>query len=436
MSKVTCVLCSPIDTFSGYGTMARSFAKALVKLKKEEWDIQFLSLRWGGTPFGALDPNNEEEAYIISKIIQDGQLTFKPDVWIQISVSDEFNPIGKVNIGYSCLVETSTLPAEMLEGLNRMTFNLVSCEHAKIIAQSSTWEKRDNANNYVENISLKKPVEVLFIGLDSEKYKKPEVINFDLSSIKESFCFLSVGHFLPGIDHMEDRKMLGRLIKVFLETFKDKKTKPALILKSSTGGFSYVDEENTLKVINNIRKSVSGKDLPNIYLIHGELSESELCELYAHEKVKAFALVGNEGFGLPYIEFSAVSSKPIISSPWSGHVDFLDKEFNIFVSGNIEQIHPSAANKYLLKEAGWFKPNEKDLSDKLEEVYKNYSKYEGLGKRQGRRSRTEYTIEKMAEKLDELLKKHMPVISKPVTLSLPKLAEIKKPKIEYLEEIK
>jgi len=436
MSKITAIVCSPINTFSGYGVMARNFAKALLRLKKEEWDIQFLSLRWGTTPFGALDENNPEELDILNRIIADGQLKARPDIWIQISVSEEFTPVGTVNIGYSCLVETSVLPGEMLEGLNKMTFNLVSCEHAKNIANSTTWDKLDQNRNKVGQLKLDKPVETLFIGLDTDKFKKPSNVSFDLSSIKESFCFLSVGHFLPGAVELEDRKMMGRLIKSFLETFKDKKNKPALILKSSTGGYSYVDQQRTLDVIEKVKATVSGKDLPNIYLIHGELSEEELCELYAHEKVKAFVLAGNEGFGLPYIEFSAVSGKPIIVSPWSGHIDFLSQEYNVFVSGVLESVHPSAANKYLLKEASWFKPDMKDLGDKMTDVHKNYSKYVDNGKRQGYKSRTEYTIDKMAEKLDAILKSHMPVISKPVPLSLPKLVDIKKPEVSYLEEIK
>ena len=436
MSNIKCVVAGPVDTFSGYGVMARSFSKALLKAKKEEWDIEFLSLRWGSTPFGALNAQDTEDQEIIGRIIVDGQLKYKPDVWIQISVADEFAAVGTVNIGYSCLVETTIVPGEMLEGLNRMTFNLLSCAHAKTIAESTTWDKLDQNKNKVGELSLTKPSEVLFIGLDTNKYKKPVNNTFNLSEVKESFCFLSVGHFLPGIEHLEDRKMMGKLIKVFLETFKGKKNKPALILKASTGGYSYVDQERTMNIINNIKRNTKGADFPNIYLIHGELSEEEMCELYSHDKVKCLVMAGNEGYGLPYIEFSAVSSKPIITSPWSGHTDFLDKDFNVFVNGSIEQLHSSAANKYLLKEAAWYKPNEKDFSAKIEEVYKNYDKYVDNGKRQGYKSRTEFTIDKMSELLNTIINKHMPVISKPVPLSLPKLVGIKKPEVTYLEEIK
>jgi glycosyltransferase involved in cell wall biosynthesis len=436
MNKLSCVIASPVDTFSGYGTMSRSFIKSLIKVRGNEWDIKLLSLRWGNTPFGALNTGNPDDIDLQSRIIDQNQIKSKPDVWIQISVANEFKSMGVFNIGYSCLVETTLVPAPMIEGLNAMDLNLVSCEHAKTTAKEVIWEKKDNNGVSVGKVKLEKPMETLFLGLDTTVYKKPTTKNLDLSYINEDFCFLAVGHLLPGADILEDRKMVGRLIKGFLEAFKGKKNKPALILKSSVVGHSYVHEEATLKIISSVIKTVDDTDLPNIYLLHGELTEEEMCELYVHPKVKAFTLMGNEGFGLPYIEFSAVSGKPIVASPWSGHMDFLEKEFNLFVEGAIEPIHQATVNDFLLKESSWFKPNVKSISDKLQEIYSNYSKYVDGGKRQGYRSRTVFSMDKMAEKLDELLKKYTPAISRPVPISLPKLASIKKPDPEYLEEIK
>jgi glycosyltransferase involved in cell wall biosynthesis len=180
-----------------------------------------------------------------------------------------------------------------------------------------------------------------------------------------------------------------------------------------------------------------GGDLPNIYLVYGELSNEEMNDLYNHPKVKAFALVGNEGFGRPYLEFSAASSKPVIASKFSGHVDFLHEDYNIFVQGKVEQLHPSAANQFLLKEASWFKADPASVSKTLEEVYKNYNKQAELGKRQGHRSRTEFSLDKMTEKLATILEKNMPKMSRPITLTLPKLSgEAKAIDIDFLEEIK
>ena len=418
MNKLTCVVSCPIDIISGYGSRSRDFVKALIKSKGEEWNISIISQRWGECPYGALNIEIAEELDLINRVIP--QMTSQPDIWIQITVANEFQPVGKVSIGVSALVETTILPAELLEGLNRMNFNIVSSNFVKDIAKNTAFDKIDpNTNQKQDSVKLTKPVEVLFEGVDTNKYKRLESSNFNLSDIKEEFCFLSVGHWLAG-DIGEDRKQLTTLIKAFLNAFKDKKKRPALILKTSLAGFSIIEEEKILDNIDVIRKTVGG-DMPNIYVLYGELTEEEMNHLYNHDKVKAFALVGNEGFGRPYLEFSAASSKPIIASPFSGHVDFLNQEFNIFVEGKIEQLHPTATNQFLIKEASWFKANPKSVEDTLKAVYENYPKYIDNAKRQGHQSRTQFSYDNMVIRLSEILEKNMPKLSVPQTIKLPKL---------------
>ena len=418
MNKLTCIVSCPIDIISGYGSRSRDFVKALIKAKGEDWDIKILSQRWGECPYGALSREVPEELDLINRVVP--QIESQPDVWFQITVANEFQAVGKYNIGVSALVETTILPAELLEGLNKMNLNIVSSNFVKDIAQRTGFDKIDpNTNQKQATINLTKPIEVLFEGVDVNKYKRLEKSNFDLSDIKEEFCFLSVGHWLSG-DIGEDRKQLTTLIKSFLVAFKDKKKRPALILKTSLAGFSIMEEEKILDSIDAIRKTVGG-DMPNIYLVYGELTEEEMNNLYNHEKVKAFALVGNEGFGRPYLEFSAASSKPIIASPFSGHLDFLNEEFNVFVKGKVEQIHPSAANQFLIKESSWFKADQKSVEDTLKAVYENYSKFVDNSKRQGHISRTQFSFDSMVEKLSDILNRNVPKISVPQMIQLPKL---------------
>jgi hypothetical protein len=94
MNKPYCVVSCPVDTFSGYGARSRDFVKALVKLKGEEWDIQIISQRWGECPYGALDVNDPEEADLLGRILNAPQMSKQPDVWFQITVANEFQPIG------------------------------------------------------------------------------------------------------------------------------------------------------------------------------------------------------------------------------------------------------------------------------------------------------------------------------------------------------
>ena len=423
MNKPYCVVSAPVDTVSGYGARSRDFVKALVKVKGEEWDIRIISQRWGDCPYGALDPNNPEEADLLQRILNPPQMDKQPDVWFQITVANEFQPVGKINIGVSALVETTILPGELIEGLNRMNFNIVSSNFVKQVAEQTSFEKLDpNTKQNIGLVKVTKPIHVLFEGVDTKKYSRSNTFGFDLSEIKEEFCYLTVGHWLSG-ELGEDRKQITTLVKAFLEAFKDKKKRPALILKTGLAGFSILEEEVILGQIDAVRKTVGG-DMPNIYFLHGELSDEEMNALYNHEKIKAFALVGNEGFGRPYLEFSAASSKPIICSPFSGHVDFLNEEFNIFVKGKVEQIHPSAANQFLIKESSWFKADQKSVEMSLKEVYENYNKYADMGKRQGHISRTKFSFDSMVDRLKEILDANVPKISVAQPISLPKLKSL------------
>ena len=423
MNKALCVVSCPVDTFSGYGARSRDFLKALVKVKGEEWDIKILSQRWGECPYGALDENNPEEKDLKDRILPNNQVPQKPDVWFQITVANEFQPVGKVSIGVSALVETTVLPAEFIDGLNRMDFSIVSSGFVKEVAEKTSFDKIDpNTKQHLGFTKLSKPLHVLFEGVDTRKYKRVEKSNFDLSQIPEEFCFLTVGHWLPG-EIGEDRKQMTSLVKCFLSAFADKKKKPALILKTSLAGFSIIEEEIILEFIHKIKQTVPGEH-PNIYIVYGELTDDEMNNLYNHDKVKAFALVGNEGFGRPYLEVSAGSSKPIIASPFSGHIDFLKEEFNIFVQGRVEQIHQSSVNPYLIKESSWFKADFKSLENVLQDVYENYSKFVDMGKRQGHISRTKFSFDAMVEELDKILTNNTPKLSVPQMISLPKLKNL------------
>ena len=153
-----------------------------------------------------------------------------------------------------------------------------------------------------------------------------------------------------------DRKNVSLLVKLFYESFKNKKHKPALILKSSTGVAGTMSRDEILDKIKNIRKSVDSKILPNIYVLNGEFDDSEMNELYNHPKVKTMvSLTKGEGFGRPLLEFTT-TGKPVIASGWSGHVDFLGKNSPL-IPGKLEKVHPSAANNWLIEDAKWFQPD-------------------------------------------------------------------------------
>jgi len=431
MSKPLFVISSPFDTYSGYGARSRDLIKAIID--SDKYNVRLLSQRWGNTPFGFIKDNNKEWGFLEKLILPQGQIPRQPEIWMQITVPEEFQPVGKYNIGVTAGVETTICPPQLIEGCNRMNLILASSNHAKDVILNSKFDGVNQQTNQKIKVEFNKPIEVLFEGVNTNIYKPEETRKLSkLDNIKEEFCYLAVGHWMQG-DLGEDRKNIGLVIKSFYETFKNKTKKPALILKTSQVGSSYIDREDILRKIASIKKTMKTKNLPNIYLLNGELTDEEMSQLYNHPKVKAMiSLTKGEGFGRPLLEFSLVK-KPIIVSGWSGHLDFMDKELSILLGGELTPVHPSAANQYLIKESQWFSPDPVHIGHFLKDVYENYKNYIVKAKKLGTKNKNEFNREKMAEKIDLILNQHLPEFPKQIQLKLPQLKKIELPKLKKIE---
>ena len=428
MSKPYIVVSCPLDTFSGYGSRARDIVRSLVD--SEKYEVKVLSQRWGNTPYGFLKKDNPEDKKLLDCIIP-APLTRQPDVWIQITVPNEFQKIGKFSIGITAGIETDVCTPEFIEGCNRMDLVLASSNHTKSVFQKTQYDKKDKDGKLQGTVKLETPVEVLFEGVDVNKYfhvppgklAKTDLVT-SLDGIKEQFSFLFVGHWLQGAIG-EDRKNVGLLIQTFLETFSNKSKQPALVLKTMKGPACLMDRDEILSKINAIRKGIKGK-LPNIYLLHGEVDDSDMNDLYNHPKIKAMiSLTKGEGFGRPLLEFTQ-SKKPIISTNYSGHLDFLDAEFASLIPGELKNVHESAVQeKLIIKESKWFSPDVKFTQLILKDYFNSYKSYETKGKQLGFRCKTNFSFEKMSELLIEIIDKNAP---KKVEIKLPNIKKISLPK--------
>jgi hypothetical protein len=431
MNKPVFIVSCPINTYSGYGSRSRDVVKALIELDK--YDVKILPQRWGNTPQNFIQDNPEWD-FLNKHILQTPQLPAQPEIWMQITVPNEFQKVGKYNIGCTAGIESTIAPADWIEGCNRMDLILGSSKHTIDILKNSKFQKQDqNTQQIVEQVEWNGENDILFEGANTEVYK-PVKSTFDLSQVKEQFAYLFVGHWIGNTPIGEDRKNISFLIKAFYETFKNKTNAPALILKTSTVGSSYMDRNDILKRIQAIKATVKATKLPNIYLLHGEFSDAEMNEIYNHSKVKAMVnLTKGEGFGRPLLEFS-LTNKPIITTNWSGHTDYLNPEFTTLLPGIMTKIHPSIANNMLLAEAEWFSVSIMEVGTYLKDVFDNYRNYVDGGKRQGYHSRTNFSFDKMKEKLDTVLTERIPEFPKQVQLQLPKLKKIELPKLNKIEK--
>ena len=425
--KPVCVLVGPVATRSGYGDHARGIAEALIKWDK--FDLKIVSTRWGATPTNVLDSNESPIYEEIRKRVLTENLTAQPELVIQVSIPNEFQPQGKYNIGITAGIESTAPRPEWIEGLNRMDMNIVPSVFARDVFQKATFVKK-HPDGREEQIKLTKPMEIAFEGVDTSIYRKtsdpsPD-LDASLNNIPETFNFLFVGHWLQG-DLGADRKDVGMLIKIFTEIFKNKKTKPGLILKTSGAGFSHMDKADILKKIDMIRSSIVGADLPNVYLVHGELSLAEMNRLYNHPKVKAhISLTHGEGFGRPLLEAS-LSGKPIIATNWSGHVDFLPSETAVMLPGTLVPVPPSACNDWIVKEGQWFVANYSVAAQKMDDMFMNYLKYVPNAEKLRQQNSEKFTLEAGNKVLVDIIDKYLPKFEKKVQIVLPKFKKIEKP---------
>ena len=442
MSKPLCLVTAPVATRSGYGAHSRDIVRSLIAL--DRYYVKIWSVRWGNTPMNALDKNDPNDIPIIERLLSEPNLSSQPELHIHIVIPNEFQPIAKYNIGITAGLETTACPPEWIQGMNRMNLNIVPSNFVRDVLGKVQFDIQNDQTGEKQGVlKNEKPIEVLFEGADTNIFKKTNEFTKDfideMGKIDEEFCFLYVGHWLQG-GIGKDRKDTGMLIKVFCETFKNMKKQPALIMKTSSAGFSIMDRENMLNKINEIKSQIKGK-CPNIYLVHGDFTDDEMNGLYNHPKVKAhISFTHGEGFGRPLLEAS-LSEKPVIASNWSGHLDFLDSKYSVLLEGAFEKVQKgSFPDQFFVEGSEWFTVNYQKASQTLRKIYRSYKKYTANAKRLSLNNSKNFSLDRMTEEFGKILDRHVPEFPKQVELKLPKLKKVsseepKKLKLPKLKKV-
>jgi len=433
MDKKLVVMQGPFNTRSGYGDHARSIFYALYEANK--YEIIVVDVRWGDTPRNFLQADNPEHKKLLDCFLKQ-PLDRQPDIYFDVRIPNEFQNMGKYNIGVTAGIETTAVSQAWIEGCNRMDLVIVPSEHAKASFVNTIYDKLntapDGSQQKVGEVTVETPIEVVFEGADDDIIKPLKVdqiektfLNKINDVIKEKFAFLFVGQWVKG-GYGEDRKDIYKTIKIFSETFANQKNPPALLLKTSGATFSILDKVEMEGKINSVRRSFpSDWKLPPVYLLHGDLSEQEMNYLYNHPKIKCMvSFTHGEGFGRPMLEASMVDL-PVICSAWSGPLDFLPPEHSMLVDGKIEQIPQSAVwDDILIKESGWFVIDDHQAFLAFKFATENFNQLKEKAKVLGRRNRSKFTLAKMGELLNQVVDDRTQHIAQPVSLNLPKLKKI------------
>lgn len=438
MSKPVCVFQSPMWTRSGYGDLGLAIAKSLYRYDK--FDLTFVPTKWGGCSRKYLsdDINDPIEKQLFEKVIKQ-PLTKQPELFIQCTIPNEFQTPAKYNIGITAGIETTLAKQDWVEGLNRMNFNIATSKHSKEVFENAVYQVQPQGQPQPTLLKSIKPCEVLFWGTDTSIFKKTDelstTVDADLRQIPEEFCYLFVGQWTNNAI-FGDRKDIGNLIRLFLETFSGmgSNPKPALILKTSGAAICNMDKYDIIARIKAVRDQVRIQskltDIPNVYLLHGELTEKEMNSLYNHPKVKAMVnFTHGEGFGAPILEFS-MSGKPILVSNWSGHLDFLDPKLCKLLDGEVAPLPPESVNEWLIKDSAWFTVNYVKAAEIMRNVFYHYPGYLDRAEQLRVRNTEQFSTQAMDKVFHAMLDKYVPKFSTETKLILPKLKKVEVKKIE------
>lgn len=407
MTKV--LVRGPVLTRSGYGEHVRFVLRAL-RLIEDQIDLYVIPLAWGQT--GWVVDNDEEREWldnIIRKttaVINAGNFT--PDISLQVTIPNEWEKLAPVNIGVTAGIETTKVAPQWVEKGNMMDLIIVPSKHSKEVYENTQYQVTVNeTGRSIPDYRCATPIKVI-------SYPVKKFDNIDLGlKLTTDFNFLAIAQWGP-------RKNIINCIQWFLEEFIDQEI--GLVLKTNLAKNSILDRRNIENVLKNILTQEKYKDRKcKLYLLHGDMTDQELHQLYRNPKIKAFiSTTHGEGFGLPLFE-AAYEGMPVIAPDWSGHVDFLHKETKD-KKGKIKNKALYAKVDYALqlvqKEAVWDGVIQADsmwcfidqgsFKIKMREVYKDYGRFKKQAKQLQKHLNKTLTAKNQYDLINSAVEKFLP----------------------------
>jgi glycosyltransferase involved in cell wall biosynthesis len=359
--KKKILLKGPLLTRSGYGEQAR-FALRSLRSKEDTFDIFIQPIQWGKTSWTI--ENDEEREWIdktiektIAFIQQGGQF----DMSLQVTIPNEWQKIAPVNIGYTAGIETTKVAPVWIQKANEVVDKtIVVSNHSKSVFYNTKLQMIDRSTGNRLDYELQNPV--VAVNYPVKHYDELPELNLDVST---NFNFLTVAQFGP-------RKNLPNTIKWFVEEFADNED-VGLIIKSNIAKNCYMDRTQLLNDLKGFLRQLPAHKC-KIYLLHGDMSDEEMHALYRHPKTSALlTLAHGEGFGLPVFE-AAYSGMPVVSTVWSGQLDFLVDEqgqerfYN--VAFDMQPVQQEVVWKdVLIAESMWAYPRETSAKEQMRQCY-------------------------------------------------------------------
>ena len=336
------ILRAPVLSQSGYGVHARQIFRWL---ESKNFRVHCQVVNCGNTPW-YVDPDALDG--MIGRIMAStNAIPARADISVQLQLPDEWDPsIAGINIGMSAFVETDICSPAWIDSVNKMTAVIVPSEFTRSVILKS---------------SITNPVRTR-IDVVPESFPdalvKPSKVDLQLET---QFNFLIVSQ-MTSQNQAEDRKNIFNTIKWLAEEFRGDKD-VGIIVKTNSGRSTTIDKSITKSALQAFVQPINSR--AKIYMLHGDMRETEMAGLYRHPSVKALiSLTRGEGFGLPLLE-AAASGLPVVATSWSAHTEFLGKKY-IPVDYQLVPIPQSRVDgRIFVQGSKWADPSESDFKRRI-----------------------------------------------------------------------
>lgn len=340
--------------------------REIIKQLNKNHDIRIDNQPIGGyweKFFGAFKDKKPSQVYIMN-----GHVTYLPEL-----AKKHKNII-------SITVFETQLPVNWVDALN-------------IPEVKQIWTVSEFCKNLIVESGVKKPVGVIYLGVNKQFHKK----EINIFPKDKSFKFLNIS--APHCLGKKDRKGLDVLIKAFKGEFSDD-PKVTLVLKINP---IYADTYNKRLGRNfNLNKYLmtllpKGATTNNISIITTYFDTAGLNNLYNSVDCAVFPSRA-EGFGLPQAEVASLGI-PVITTEYSATNEFSDPQLRIAVDGEWPldySVHPYDDSLFA-------EPNVAHLRRLMRQVYKNYQEEEKRAKEHSK-TFSKFTWNKVGERMEKFLK--------------------------------
>ena len=345
----------PFICSSGYSVHARQIARWA--FSKENVKVYTQLLNWGNTPW-ILDETRCDG--LIGKLIKSS--TENPpqgtDLAIQVQLPNEWIRYASVkhHVGITAGVETTVCNPAWATSISNMDLVVVPSQHVKGIFDAlPTPHNQSNVRVIPESFidAIKTPNKNVKLEVDT------------------NFNILVFGQITGGNADL-DRKNTFYTLKWLCEAFKDDKD-VGIIIKTNVGRNTAIDRHQTSNLLIAALNECRHGPYPKIHLLHGDMTDEDVAGLYVHPKIKVFvSLSKGESWGLPMLE-AAASGLPIVTVPWSGHLDYLSLGKYIKIDYILKEIPKERVDPNIfMPNAKWAIANELDFKNRIKKLRKDY----------------------------------------------------------------